>query len=865
MKDSDVPSQLTFPVDPSDPNRRRRRWRFLIGFGITGVVLSLALLLYAQSEHALIHIYLPMLSQRLGARIQAAGGAIHWNGRIHLSNLKLAGIDGEPALQVELINLKIRPSTLLGGALPTIDELLLLNPRLRLRVDDEGNTNMNYAHAANPQKISEAQRKAQRAASSPQTFPLVRLGRLEIRNLTLDYANVAGLRLTIDRLDLAAVNMVPGKTGNFNLTLAGREERLEEGAHEEGILKASGDLTQKPGGQALGWTASLDLAIQSRLPDFPTTQSITLKSKTEGSVTAGGQWNQTFQLEAATPQGPAGHAQGDLVWDDMRPLHRASLKIQGIGPQVLNPLLTPLGKTQIVDARLDADCRIIEDAKGIHFNSSVTANRVSFRRGKDPATLGPVALTLIQNGVFDPAKREVRWDEFDLTINPASRHAGDAADRIKIKGLCRVGKPMNLKLDLRVASLTADPYMDWLDRISSTGKRGDLEPTSKTKPRIKKPPSQDPGNDKKIQPTDGALIEANVTIDQARYRKAALERVIAKVREKNGVLDFRIERGKLCGGDVTLHVEANRTRRLPHYAWDASLNGSDVAALMSVGHEAPPTAAVETATAHTHEAPRGRISTLLHAITSRAKNVVVDITDMAGALKPRPRQLTGKVSLTSRGTGQGSGPDLLRALESETKFEIKDGVIQGFFVLDALAIATRIDTFRKFDFDHSSGVARTREGKAVFQEVGVSGALHKVELTGQYDLVDHSYDLKLQPAIGSQYLNKITNNPFLPHLIRDSQGYLTFPFEVAVQSDSAGRRKVMVFPKLPQGLNKIGGKVGETVRGAVGGAIEESRKIVKEPRHAIKKSMEGINESVGKGLRKLGKKWRGEKNGDQGK
>ena len=869
MKTSDVLPQNTSPVDPSDQEdrrrRRRRRWWFLIGFGLSGMVLALPLLFYAQSQHALIHIYLPILSRQLGVHVQAAGGSVCLNGRIHLTDFTLAGIDGEPAVQVKQIDLKIRPLTVLGNAFPTIDELLFVNPRLRIQVDLKGKTNMGYTHATNRRKISEALKNNQRTASSLQPFPLVRLGRLDIKNLTLDYANAAGLNLTIDKLDLTAANMVPGNTGTFNLTLACLMERPNEGVRQEGTLKAEGNLAQKPGGQALDWTSSLDLAIKSRLPNLPTTQSITLKSNLKGSVTAGGQWDQTFQIEATTPRGPAGLCQGNLVWDNVRPMHSASLRIQEIGPEVLNPLLTLLGKVQIVDARLDVDCRIGEDANGIHFDSRASADRVSVRLDKDSTLTKPVTITLIQKGTYNPGKREVRWDAFDLAMNPASRKAEGGTDRIQIEGLCRFGKPMDLNLKVRVVSLTADHYQDYLDQIGLTNSQGKSEPTPKAEPPTKETPSPNAENDKEIPSNNYDLIQADIAIDQIRYHKATLDHVAAKLSSKNGVLDLRIERGKLCDGALTLHLQTDMTRRESRYLWDATLNGSDVAALMSLQHETTSTAVVQTEAVQIHEEPRGRISNLLQAIQSRAENVVADITDMAGALKPRPRKLTGKASVTSHGTGQGSGQNLLRTLESETKFEIKNGEIQGFFVLDALAIATRIDTFRTLDFDRSSGVMRTQGGKAVFKEVGASGPLEKVKLTGDYDLVDHSYNLALQPAIGVRYLDKITNNPFLPHLVRDSQGYLTFPLELSVRCDSAGRRKVMVYPKLPQGLGTLGGKVGEAARDAVGGTIEKSTDVIKESGGAIKKSGKWIGKSIGKELDKAGNPWSGEKKKGEGK
>lgn len=89
MKNSDVLPQHPSLVDPCDQDHRRRRWWFPIRLG--GMALAPALLFYAQSEHALIHIYLPILSRRLGARVQAAGGSVRLNGRIHLTNLTLAG------------------------------------------------------------------------------------------------------------------------------------------------------------------------------------------------------------------------------------------------------------------------------------------------------------------------------------------------------------------------------------------------------------------------------------------------------------------------------------------------------------------------------------------------------------------------------------------------------------------------------------------------------------------------------------------------------------------------------------------------------------------------------------------------------
>src|SRR5688572_15496964 len=134
------------PADPSQPDplkqlrRRRRIWLF-VKLLVILIILFLGAVLYLQSSHALRHFYLPLASKSMGTEIRAEGGSVHLSGALELVNPVVMGTDGVPAFSASRVVLKASPGSLLPGKLPLIEEARLVNPAIRVRVGEKGETN----------------------------------------------------------------------------------------------------------------------------------------------------------------------------------------------------------------------------------------------------------------------------------------------------------------------------------------------------------------------------------------------------------------------------------------------------------------------------------------------------------------------------------------------------------------------------------------------------------------------------------------------------------------------------------------------------------------------------------------------------
>ena len=195
--------------------RRKLRW-LLLKMVLLVIVLVLGLVVYMQSSHALRHLILPAVGRKLGTEVTAAGGGVSLGGRLRLEQPVIYGTDGEPAFGAEAVLVEIVPRSIFGGNQPHINQVVVREPKVRVRVAKDGSTNWDL-----PGLQKEDEEK------DPQPLPDIALDRVEVTGLALDLETATGLTALIEDANLELADFGHGKKSEFALDAKGRMARPE--------------------------------------------------------------------------------------------------------------------------------------------------------------------------------------------------------------------------------------------------------------------------------------------------------------------------------------------------------------------------------------------------------------------------------------------------------------------------------------------------------------------------------------------------------------------------------------------------------------------------------------------------------------
>jgi hypothetical protein len=437
--------------------RRGRLW--LAGKILIVLVLAgLGLLVYLQSSHALLHIYLPIASRQVGTSIMADGGGVKFSGKLDIKNLTIMGSDGHPALQAERIYVDIAPMSVMGGGLPEVREARLIQPRISWRVDAAGENNWSFLPKSEP---------AEKTESGP--LPEIRLGHLSIVDLYADYEDASGLDASVDGLDVSVRDIAPGSEGGFELSGTTLLTREEQGIRQQGEIRGSGRVGQKTGGEQVGlegtFAAKLEgLAIGSELP-----QSLDVDLKLDGGLKDDGRIEQTLELTATAQRGPVGRMQGDVSWDPATRTGSAGMKIDGVSREFLNPLLAAAAPVQLLDAAIDAEVNVEGAADRITFKTRLNADRLSFQAQGRQGGTPPIRVQLRQSGSYETATQLAACDTMDFDVS----RQGESLVGVKLDrplqlnlGAVAVGQGLDeasARLLVTVRDLTVETARPWLE------------------------------------------------------------------------------------------------------------------------------------------------------------------------------------------------------------------------------------------------------------------------------------------------------------------------------------------------------------------------------------------------------------------
>ncbi len=347
-------------------------------------------------------------------------------------------------------------------------------------------------------------------------------------------------------------------------------------------------------------------------------------------------------------------------------------------------------------------------------------------------------------------------------IEISSLAGGAAIDRVRIDATGTLGDAPAIQLAARAEKLDLNPYLAWADRLTAAG------------PKAVAPATRVPAVAQKPARAARAVIDARLTADELQYRDSKLTQAQATYRYDNGAMTASLSQGTFNNGALKIGANADLTRTEPRYAWDVTLTKADASRVLAI------------------------------ADASLAKRV------------------SGELTLRSRGTGQGSGEALKRALQADTTFTVANGSMNGIFLLDELAKQTLVKSFSNLKFFDFSGRIDIADKVGKLKDVKLTGPEHRIDIEGQFDM-DGNYNVTLLPAVATGIAGDIKNNKWLPSLVQAAPGFLQFPFKIQIKGDPRGYR-VLPLARLPVNLGNVGG----AVEGVVGGAAEAVGGVVKE-------------------------------------
>jgi hypothetical protein len=267
-------------------------------------------------------------------------------------------------------------------------------------------------------------------------------------------------------------------------------------------------------------------------------------------------------------------------------------------------------------------------------------------------------------------------------------------------------------------------------------------------------------------------VDATLDFKQIRYRTIEVKQMGGTARYERGAATLDLDRGTINGAPLTVKLEYDGARLEPRYAWTAGV-----------------------------------------------KDLVVQ--PVIQALKPEyGDKLTGTAEFASRGSGEGFGDAMLRRLQSESSFTVRDGEMKGIWLLDILASQTKVGALQNMRFFEFGGLVNVAEGKATLQDWAVKGPDARILPSGTVTLADQRVDLTTRVALGPPLAGQVGRNQIAGQLLAEPDGFMRLPFDVRVSGIDPDF-------KISSGLalgtpgQSTTEAVGETVRGLLGGAIED--------------------------------------------
>lgn len=386
--------------------RRRGRLWLAVKLLVVLAIVMLGVVIYLQSRLAMRQIYLPVASRVLGTDVKAAGGRVSLSGFLELNDVVVQGSDSRPAIQVERLLVRVDPGSLMAGGLPALHEVRVERPRLYYAVDEQGRSNWTFIP------------ETEQVERVPQPFPEIRVGLLQVSGFEAEYADATGLQARLDDVDVEARNLAPGSTGTVAVDGRLTLQRPDQGVQQGGSLAMRGELTQHEGGDQLSYNSTLEVALEG-LGQGDLLEALALNGTAAGTLTARGATEQQFELTARTSQSEVGRITGELVWDSDEGRRAATLTVNEVSRDFLNPLLLALAPVQLAAGRINADVSLAGVGDQIDFQTAMRAEGLSFIvESADPTP--PLNITADQSGSFEPEAQVLRLETAVVDVRRGS-------------------------------------------------------------------------------------------------------------------------------------------------------------------------------------------------------------------------------------------------------------------------------------------------------------------------------------------------------------------------------------------------------------------------------------------------------------
>ncbi len=463
------------PAPPSRaqaaPRPPRRRWpRILALLALILVILALALVLYAQSSHALRHVYLPLINKNLNGELSAQGGSASLRGRLHLRQPVIRDLGGNAIFEARELVVNVAPLSLLRrNEAPRVNELRLASPRIVVQVEPDGHLNWEkLTKGAEP--VVEPQHEPD---DEPDRLPAVEIRKIEISDLDLTYRDRDGLEGRLEKTSLTIANLAPGETAAINLDLNGSVRQPDAGIDQRTRLTLNGEVTQDDDRDGLGWELNGELRSEGASPAAPEPVTVQMTAATAGNYSLTGDWTMRFEIAADTPEGSVGRFTGDAQWARTAGSRQAHVEFSQISREFLNPLLAAAGM-QLEQAALDGRIDVEGSADALAFDSTINAANLSLRVGAGKPT-PRVDVAFRQAGSLGFEPRQVNWREMLLTVDEGGRRVVEVTlDQPLVLDLARAqadaggalaGETAQVQLNLNDFSL--DELGPWLAALGS--------------------------------------------------------------------------------------------------------------------------------------------------------------------------------------------------------------------------------------------------------------------------------------------------------------------------------------------------------------------------------------------------------------
>ncbi len=406
--------------------KRRKLLVWIVKLLLALVVACLGVLIYAQSSHALRHVWLPMAAARIGGNLSVEDGSLSIMGKLKLKGVEFDFPNGGGKLNVGSLFVHVVPSSLLRRSAPVIESVEIDSLALVARTVGSGRPkpekNKTYVQIA-----KEKGAKKKKSLAGPVAILPISVRHFRARNVSAHWFEGDEERGGVDRADIDVENLSSGQSAQAKINADFIIAPQEKDRTRSGTLALDLNLEPSLDSTSLSCKGTTFAAVQEGPPKAGggVTLGLRVDSDLEGSFDSRGSVKGSISTTASTSERKTGSLSASVEWDRDGNKLKSKLELKEIERDLMNPILAAFGPAQFDTARLDGSLSVEGDDQGYRFASTLEGKQLSLRGSPDQSPTPPLDIHSAHGGIWNPERNELILSKAGARLERGNQTLGE--------------------------------------------------------------------------------------------------------------------------------------------------------------------------------------------------------------------------------------------------------------------------------------------------------------------------------------------------------------------------------------------------------------------------------------------------------